>query len=120
MNYYKQHLFDKACLGVIRQGRPAMSGQVCAYLNDEGLRCAVGHLLPRYKAEWLTGSFKHWSAGDKAMFPKSFHDLIDDLQFAHDHASAHVDFLGTFKNNARTVARDYGLSTRNIDGKITL
>lgn len=45
-----QEIFDKAALGVLKQGRRSTNGNIggnerCMYRGEGGLKCAVGHLI---------------------------------------------------------------------------
>lgn len=37
-----QEAFNKAYLGLIRQGKPSHDGVRCMYRSPEGMKCAVG------------------------------------------------------------------------------
>lgn len=54
-----QEAFDKICTRLARQGRRAYQGDNCQYLTDDGLRCAVGVLLPKKACVRLSGDVYH-------------------------------------------------------------
>lgn len=50
-----QEAFDRAYLGVMKQGALAKSGRVCVYYNsDNGARCGIGHVVTLECAKQLT------------------------------------------------------------------
>lgn len=42
----KQEIFDKVALHLLTQGRQATDGTFCQYLTSDGLKCAIGCLIP--------------------------------------------------------------------------
>lgn len=98
-----QEIFDKVATHLIQQGEPAMdSNGDCVYRNDQGLKCAVGCLIPDDKYE---GRFEQlgiganlsankerqsdieglWSVLEGEGILRDEHlQLLEDLQEAHD------------------------------------
>jgi len=86
----RQEAFEKATKGILRQGAPAVSagGLGCSYRTKEGLKCAIGQLLPENTPQEV------WDAQCSvptffAQYPdvaRQFGDMIFyiDLQGVHD------------------------------------
>lgn len=125
----KQELFDKAVGGVIKQGAPSirLSGQpgpICCYRNGEGLKCAIGQIIPddkyetRFDTEGLATSEVLNAIGIKSDDDQEF---LIDLQECHDNAwvissqnsdkkARNESFLRNFKSSAQMVAEEYQLT----------
>ena len=55
----KQEMFTKVWLGLQAQGwRQSIIGTTCRYRGPEGLKCAIGHLIPddKYQSDWESSS----------------------------------------------------------------
>lgn len=125
-----QEIFNKAYLGVIAQGGPAMSGIHCVYLTDDGKRCAIGHAIkdivndnnPALKIRksffWLVRAFEE--VGDNSIsflkeINKAAHrsklGLIGRIQGCHDNVAHYFsgDFVEEYKSRMADVARDFSL-----------
>ena len=50
----KQQIFNKVARHLLRQRKKAEAGSICRYRTDDGLKCAVGVLIPnaKYKPEF--------------------------------------------------------------------
>lgn len=114
-----QEAFNRAVAGVIKQGRPSVDAAGrCLYRGPDGLRCAVGWLIPDelYEPE-MEGVNTNWL---RVMWPRAMSAcdnrfLVRELQEAHDWASMRGDFLREFKKQCRGVAARYGLDPAVID-----
>ncbi len=120
-----QEIFDKAVLGVLKQGKRSVKDtHQCAYRGDGGLKCAVGFLiddddLARRMDDY--GDDLHFllAGGSlKSELPNFLYEhrgLLCALQKAHDRLE-HWD-IGTKIVAAKfcDVAAEYNLSTTAID-----
>ncbi len=135
-----QEIFNKAYVGIVKQGIPGHNGSVCVYhgVTEGGkeVRCAVGQLLEPDDIKYV-GSL---SSAVDVIFPRleldpdrygatnvgSFHAFLMRMQDAHDHAYrdarfansrvAHpARFLELFKANMTGLAEHYGLTVPTID-----
>lgn len=84
-----QELFQRAVLGVIKQGRLNYNAKLgmCEYRAADGLRCSVGHLIEDadYTPEMEGKSV--WCHARRGSLPKAlapFHEPLMHLQMIHD------------------------------------
>ena len=119
-----QGAFDKAALGVIKQGWPATNDLgTCAYYAkdpDTGVvrYCGIGHLLPddetRIRWDNHVGALMDYSVSNDELNKVGLGHLplkfLHELQRAHDGAQeAGDDFLATFKAKMLAVAERWDL-----------
>lgn len=121
-----QEIFDKVATHLIQQGEPAMnSNGDCVYRNDQGLKCAVGCLIPEDKYEDRfenlgIGSVLHfdesrqrdvdglWDVLEEEGIAKDEHlQLLEDLQGTHDHW---FDSMDEVKEKLGCVAGNHSLN----------
>lgn len=93
-----QEIFDVAYKGLASQGfRQSRSSNIggCAYRGENGLKCAVGHLIDDANySEGLEGLAANDSSVLHAARLSNYHaDLLEDIQDAHDGD----DFLSSVK-----------------------
>lgn len=131
MNF--QSTFDTIVTALIKQGVPSRNmtpGGACMYRGPNGIKCAVGHLLPDhlvvehenkvsifrlnsvskdYLTKTLMGAISHVQQ-DLAI------EFLATMQGAHD-KEFDVDrgWLACFKDEARVVANRYTLDTSVLD-----
>ena len=115
-----QQIFDTVVRHLHQQGGPALEDGRCQYRTADGLKCAVGCLIPDeidpYEVENLSDGcdsprFRSW-ARDHGLIDLVVHsDLLADLQGAHD---GHT-FSGLDLALCRIAARR-GLSSDVLDG----
>lgn len=82
----KQEIFDKVVDHLLTQGEQALGeGQTCMYLTSEGLKCAVGCLIPpeKYNPEW-EGNAVNLSILTALGITPDFRLLLYALQDVHD------------------------------------
>lgn len=109
-----QEAFDKAVSGVIKQGSKSFTSNGCKYRGPNGLKCAVGHLIPNdiYEPDMETGITYLYQ--EYPVIQKLFKDvdlgMLTDLQIAHDKADE-LNFTSSFKQIAWEIAKDYNLNT---------
>jgi hypothetical protein len=134
-----QEVFDTAVGGVLRQGRPSVTEDgLCCYQDADGMKCAIGHLIPE-------AVFKRWGARighldihdvPEATLPHGIdlrphmkpgpggYVLLHELRKAHDEALGDemgipqpppADFLAEFGRRCRFIAEVFGLSTAVLD-----
>ena len=104
----EQEIFNKAYLGLASQGfqQAVDSMGACQYLDDHGLRCAVGHCLsnpPRHSDFNVYSLIQNNPDAAKDLAGVSF-DFLADLQLCHDLGKTPVDMVELLK---RFVARYY-------------
>lgn len=140
-----QQCFDKAYLGVVRQGRPSRSSVAengCLYRGPENTKCAVGHLIldehlgtlvednpacPMGPEHWPSidlwlenlkgGSLVLVQALKNSDVPFEALTMLHDLQNAHDRSEYQTPaiFLREFKERAATVAKNHKLAVPEIE-----
>lgn len=108
-----QEAFNKAYLGVVRQGGIARMSEVggCCYQTSDRKRCAIGHLLSDEQLASVHSEGLNTQTisnlVDTGVLDKSFGDkFFRKLQRAHDHAMS----LDDFKESMRRLAADYNLT----------
>ncbi len=131
----RQEMFDKAYLGVIKQGGPAVQssrgtvGLSCSYLSrDTGRKCAVGQLLTdlelievggfvggvgNLEADWPSLTIlpkPEWLNYDNLSF-------LEEMQQVHDN-QYHTDgdgYLGYFKGSMQDFAVRWELTVPELE-----
>lgn len=114
-----QQAFNKAYLGVIKQGYIARDDYgTCAYRYQSGrklLKCGIGHLLAKkdYNPEMERKEVR--ILADRELLPPNLNRLptefLADLQDAHDNVSpVSKTQMEDFKKNMRVVADKYDLT----------
>lgn len=104
----KQETFNTVINGLLKQGKQSKVGETCRYHSPDGLKCAVGMLIPNhlYKKE-MEGCRV---AVLMLKFPELRalgHDeeLLRDLQIVHD-----LHRPDRWMEQFYSVARDHGLT----------
>lgn len=115
----RQEHFNKAYLGVIAQGEPAVDKATgrCQYLSESGSKCSVGHILTEEELKL----YGHCKGPVKDLYvamgkPKD-HPLDTDRPFYKDMQEVHDNlytftgsyFVGQFKQNMKLFAAKYKL-----------
>jgi hypothetical protein len=138
----KQEIFDKAYIGIIKQGKPSMSasGQ-CKYEAKDGCRCAVGMLIDDASLRKSMDAFE--SSGILDIVAKARSDdedsktdlklpdwiieeeeLLHTIQCAHDFAGQElltdegkekVEFIPEFKSRMKAAAKHHGLTVPEVN-----
>lgn len=114
-----QALFDRAVVGVIKQGGPSWVGgnTGCAYRDPSGRKCAFGHLIhdDDYRTTMEGKNLYHSDLHDA--LPEAYRKhfaLLDDLQSTHDSSVGIVGdwsgYLSSFARGARQLAERYRLT----------
>lgn len=112
-----QEVFDTAVAGVIKQGGPAVINGNCKYRTSFGRKCAVGHLLTD---DIYLSSMEGRPIGSllyiysELKFLSQHAELLESLQKAHDYMLYDYE-LGSFKEKARQIAKQYSLKTTVLD-----
>lgn len=112
-----QEIFDKCVGGLIQQGVPAIGAYGCMYRTEDGLKCAVGQLVP----DWVDGVDE--SDEPEAVYCLVYHheptdevtDLLECLQSAHDDGARRAGksgFIGAFLRSAKNLSDVFGLEWR--------
>jgi len=123
INLTKQETFDKVAVHLIKQGKQSVSGYSggCAYRGDNGLRCAVGALIPDdlYDDEMDNEGIGIGSLCDEntgpygpkfPIFPRRLFNLLQALQMAHDECD--IDTLDGSFDMYELIARLVEIGTR--------
>lgn len=119
----RQEMFDKAYIGVVKQGRKSSSNKGCLYLNPKtGDRCAVGHIFNDEElsacGDFLGGIEGLWEYKQHEITSFEWGDLglLEGLQGAHDTwvDGYKADFVTYFKEKAAAVAKHYNLTIPEV------
>lgn len=89
----EQEIFNIVSMHLLKQGEKScyVCGAACVYLNDNGLKCAIGCLIPKsaYKSSIeeldiydLFNLFPE--VMEAAELDEGYTDLLNDLQHTHD------------------------------------
>jgi len=121
-----QELFTRAVAGVIKQGRPSMGPNGCAYRGCDGTKCAVGFLIDD---EYFDQDWNHEGVYDDPRvtealmqsnpnhhFGSQTQNMLGQLQSAHDNfGDAPPDFFqNMFRRGAQRIAQEFGLEMPNV------
>lgn len=109
----KQEIFDKVALHLLTQGRQATDGTFCQYLTSDGLKCAVGCLIPDgHPAQQCGGGARDLVIRfpDLGILPTdlgrySGERFLQDLQRIHD-----VGFPNNWARSLTVFATHWGLA----------
>ena len=106
-DYVAKKLYDQGCTSVTTHGR-------CMYRGVNGTKCAVGHLIPsnlyNSKMEGLLFRVHQSSKSERLKsFLNSNHDLLHDLQKAHDSIHNSYPFHPQLLQNLSNLATKYNL-----------
>ena len=115
-----QEIFDTVVRHLHAQGRPALDSLGdCRYRTVDGLKCAVGGLIPDGVDPWgiegfpvTSDTFSKWAAIHELPDLPENVGLLKDLQSGHDHG-----FVGSdMGKNLAAVAQTHALSSAVPDG----
>ena len=120
----EQEILDKVATHLLTQGKPAklhpeLNSEACAYRSPDGLKCALGCLIPDdvYDPEMETQPVHSlFSEGNSfyAIFERlgllEHKSILISLQGVHDRHIAK-----NWPDGLRKVAREYGLSSQAVD-----
>jgi hypothetical protein len=125
-----QEIFDKAYIGVMKQGRasvkPRAGGEnvmVCAYRGEDGTACGVGHTVDDETArEWdMIGAIDDVIAqldDDLPSWVLNNAGLLQRIQHAHDFAETEArdgsSFINHFEEKMRLVAQNHILTVPEV------
>lgn len=115
-----QEIFDKVSEFLIKQGKPCITDNGCVYRGPDGLKCAVGCVLPDelyqpgmdsddvdIRAIW-------WKYPEVAeYFGRGKLPLLEALQQVHDGWPYHGS-TETFARQMLDIARTFGLSPSHL------
>lgn len=120
----KQEMFNIFVPAIIKQGRKSMRNTVstwCAYRSHDGLKCAVGMLIPDelYTPEWEQKSlssiveelfFSGPDRGDWEEFD-SILGFLEQAQQSHDLAlDSNSEFVADYIQRSKELARRHNLT----------
>lgn len=104
--YSEQEVFDYVVNHLLTQNKQARlaDDSDCAYRTEDGLKCAVGCLIPDdlYKPEFERRSYRALIVSEQ--FDPTHQELISRLQMLHDDNQP-----GTWKENLSCLASSLGL-----------
>lgn len=132
---WMQNAFNKAYLGLLKQGKPSVAENGCAYISPGGCRCAVGFLLPD---DWtfqesmplehssIFGLFMDFDStpmellgipiGQRRPYSKAF-TFLNEIQHAHDNPAtkgcSNEEWLELWQNKMESIAIEYKLEIPN-------
>jgi hypothetical protein len=129
----RQEMFNKAYLGVIKQGGPAVQsnhntdGLMCSYLAPSGRMCAVGHIMTEEELK-VMGAFRggvqsladewadclaypEWLLGNENL------EFLNHLQDTHDNLMEYdgTDFVESYKSDMAKFAAFYNLTVPELE-----
>ena len=109
-----QEIFDFVWTKLYEQGQPSRGNFGCRYRITEGLKCAVGYLIPDdlYKEDMEGHAVSTISENyslPREIFNKDNEEFLNDLQGAHDFAGT-VNFLEHLAFQMRNIAVRRNLS----------
>ncbi len=127
----KQELFDKAYVGVIKQGKPAYKIDEwdhvsCVYRKEDGLMCAVGHamkgILKEDHSAWDSDmnasrlsdcgdpELHAFLTGDTGHFADEIQGVHDTLAEAYNEDMDGDKFVAAYKDRLESIANYHSLS----------
>lgn len=132
-----QEIFDTASIAVLKQGQRATRNELCVYRAANGLKCALGHLIPdeMYKKE-MEGNGAYTVVKKFPELPEYLRtniELVKHLQNAHDMSDGYIatnevfndptasyemsreGFRHNFITSIHNIAEYHGLSTAKFD-----
>jgi hypothetical protein len=97
-------LVAKAINLTIAQGSGSIDGEVCVYLNPQGLRCVIGQILPEDTLAQVMDDTPNASV-ERLVLSTDWGSQFDDeqraalmkLQMCHDQAAKSCSFVQKFK-----------------------
>jgi hypothetical protein len=130
-----QEMFNKAYLGVIKQGGPAAQrnpgtgGLQCSYLTSNGLKCNVGHLMSEEQLAAMGGFMggveslhTDWRYTTSLPVPewlmeREDRDFLAGLQDVHDNLMHYSgeEFVNYFKHDMAKFAYRYNLTVPELE-----
>lgn len=126
-----QEIFDKAYLGVIKQGRKSSNNGSCKYRGPDNTACGVGHLVDDILAEKMDTEFENMcgTSIDEIISLAKSNDLeyeipywmientylLIRIQKAHDAPADDEFFITEFRFNMRNVAEDFQLTIPQLE-----
>lgn len=111
----KQLVFNTVAKHLLKQGKAALHGRSCRYRTDDGLKCAVGVLIPDQNYTVEMEGLPVRTISDKLPFSATHEDmaLLVYLQSAHDTALKDSG-IEAWKAKMRRIAADYKLNTEAL------
>lgn len=121
--FNRQAAFNTAYLATIAQGKPSVGARgFCLYRGPDGLKCAIGHLIPDEKYHNLLESNSAGSCviRDAVSAPQEERSFLAELQACHDSAaSVHAsdeEFVRAFQEYCEKFAGTYNLTVPEVIG----
>jgi hypothetical protein len=117
----EQKIFDTVALHLIKQGKQSIDAAkgMCLYRGPNGLKCAVGCLIPDkvYRPEMEGHSVSRFiDTYDGLNFLQPFDAILNDLQEAHDATyGENQKWTDAVVLRLRKIAKKYNLSTAALE-----
>jgi hypothetical protein len=107
-----QEIFDRVCAHLARQGERAIEAGRCKYRTPDGLRCAIGGLLPE-DADYgpLEGLSIEGLINNGLVSVDVNRELLEQLQQAHDGMYSAAEL----REELRKIARRFGISPAAVE-----
>jgi hypothetical protein len=119
----KQKVFDHVYNQIIRQAQPAYGTSGCVLLDDNGCKCALGHLLSDPELEIIYLNQKTMRVGISAIamyldlpmpirYDRRNYTFLNELRAAHDEAFETDDvepFIKGFEARMKVIASEHNL-----------
>lgn len=106
-NMTEQELFNKSVAGLAGQGWQRAIGEsgTCLYLTEDGMRCAVGHVLNLSDDELKRLNCGSWGrVVDDGLATPDHKDFLIELQRCHDLSSDSTKVISSLLRLARRYA----------------
>lgn len=102
----KQETFDTVVAHLRKQGQKSLYNGRCRYRTPDGLKCAVGCLIPDSEYdEGLEGGYRMTGAHNLIVSLGHDADFAEELQIAHDNIE-----INKWEESFRGIASDFGLT----------
>jgi hypothetical protein len=116
----KQEIFDTVAIHLIKQGKQSADASgACFYRSPDGLKCAVGCLIPdevyrpKMEGRSISTLFKNFS---ELNFLQPSVGLLNDIQRVHDNTYSEGQiWTDAVVLRLRKIAEKYNLSTTMLD-----
>ena len=121
--YTNQEAFDKVVRHLVAQGRPAINANgSCAYLSEDGRKCAAGCLIPE---DVINLDFGGTWPELRATYPNlkleliAEYTLVNFMQAAHDHKSRHPAWRKSWAQQMLICAKTYNIDPSVLNELVT-
>lgn len=123
----RQEAFDKALIGIWKQGGFSFDKHSCVYRNPNGRKCAVGHLISdkEYTINMDVGNKDVYGLEAHNLLPKKLKSLMKDkflleLQRAHDEPNFDSNFMSNFLIRMLELGKHFNLDVSKVKRRIRM